>query len=117
MKRSLLIVALVVGSLWSAGQTQAQNFNNVGQGIIFYYAMQANQRNQELLRNQQRMQTDLFRFEQQTTRRLERQDPIDAYVRQGRVTAPQNSSLPPIYSGRRQYFMRMDSFNPPMRRF
>lgn len=86
--------------------------------FVLYYNYYANQQSQQrILREQKRISMDLRGVRDFEEQRIARIDPIERYVREGRVSDPRSAQVPPIYSGagRRNYFMRYPAFNPPQR--
>lgn len=119
MKRSMLLVGLASFALYLAvpRPAKAQGLSNVDRSLLFYYTWQTNRQADRILRDQQRMNRQFNQFEQRTIRELNRPNPLEEYVRQGRVTSYKDQQLPPIYAGRRNFFMRTDAFNPQQRRY
>jgi hypothetical protein len=117
MKRWSLaaIAAAVMMSAGGAGRASAQGLSGSDRALLYYYSFYTNQQTSKMLRSQQQVMKDLQRVERAENRILTRPDPIEQYIRQGRVTPPGQIPLPPIYSGRRQYFQRFDQFNPQQR--
>jgi hypothetical protein len=110
------IAAAVILSAFGVGKAKAQGLSGADRALLYYYSFYTNQQNSKMLRSQQQVIKDLQRVERAENRILTRPDPIEQYIRQGRAAAPGQIPLPPIYSGRRQYFQRFDSFNPPQGR-
>lgn len=83
--------------------------------LIYYYSFYAQQNSQRILKNQQKMQSELSRrFDAPRFQgpQATQYDAIDQYVREGRESQRPAVALPPIYSGRRDYFQRAPYFNP-----
>lgn len=116
MKRALGLAAIAAILLGWSGSAAAQGLNGLDRSLLYYYSFQSTLRNQEILRNQQKMNKQFQEFERQQMRQMSRPDPAQVYLREGRVSSVRNTPLPAIYSGQRDWFMRTNSFNPQQRR-
>lgn len=123
MKTSFTLAAgfaVLLGCLSGAPvRAQSSNLNQRDKLLLYYYNYYKTPRDtRQLAENQERIRNDLSQFRDVQNQRANQPDPLDQYVREGRELAPNERTLPPIYAGgggRKQYFMRINYFNPPQR--
>ena len=124
MKRYVIGFALMAAGLMLApsdlglvASASAQDFNSRDRLLLFYNYYNGQQNSRRILNMQQNVARGI-QSQQSAIQRLEQNDPIEQYVRQGQAGAAGRRPLPSIYGGSggsRQYFMRITYFNPPRR--
>ncbi len=116
MRQTLaLLIAAIFCGLYHPSQALAQrDLSRRDRLLFYYYNYYVGQQNaQRILRNQKQFQADFNRYRQIEVATIVPTDRIERYVREGRPTATEGIPLPPIYSGRRSFFMSTGQFNPP----